>query len=134
MENDQGTRGLPASDGPLQGFFGGARRCAERATNLYAGQGGGSPSGEFGRLKEMIARLEIQSASYDGRWWSVLKFAKKEEAKATRQDQRVEFLLTRALQRMLESDKLKRDHEDMGRELSANKREIRALCAVSILC
>ena len=77
MENDQGTRGLPASDGPLQGFFGGARRCAERATNLYAGQDGGSPSGEFGRLKEMIARLEIQSASYEGRWQSVLKFAKK---------------------------------------------------------
>ena len=36
-------------------------------------------------------------------------------------------MLTRALQRMLESDKLKRDHEDMGRELSANRREIGAL-------
>ena len=30
-------------------------------------------------------------------------------------------------QRMLESDKLKRDHEDRGRELSANRREIGAL-------
>ena len=52
MENDQGTRGLPASDGPLQGLFGGARRYAERATNLSAGQSGGSPSGELGRLTD----------------------------------------------------------------------------------
>ena len=29
MENDQGTRGLPASGGPSEGFFGGARRCAD---------------------------------------------------------------------------------------------------------
>ena len=70
MENDQGTRGLPASDGPLKGFLGGACRCAERATNLSAGQSGGSPSGELGRLTEMIARLEIQSASFEGRWRS----------------------------------------------------------------
>ena len=66
MENDHGTRGQPASDGPLQGFFGGVRRCTERATNIYAGQGGGSPSGELGRMKERVARLEIQSASYEG--------------------------------------------------------------------
>ena len=99
MENDQGTRGLPASDGPLQGLFGGARRYAERATNLSAGQSGGSPSGELGRLTEIIARLETQSASFEGRWRSVLKFAKTSEAKATRQDRRVEFMLTRSLQR-----------------------------------
>ena len=37
MENDHGTRGQPASGGPLQGFFGGVRRCTERATNIYAG-------------------------------------------------------------------------------------------------
>ena len=127
MENDHETRGLPASDGPLQGFFGGARRCAERATNLYAGQDGGSPSGELGRLTGVIARLETKSASFEGMWRRVLEFAKKSEAKATRQDRRVEFILTRALQRMLESDKLKRDHEDRGKELSANRREIGAL-------
>ena len=84
MENDQGTRGLPASDGLLKGFLGGARRCAERATNLSAGQSGGSPSGELGCLTGVIARLETQSASFEGRWRSVLKFAKKSEAKATR--------------------------------------------------
>ena len=50
MENDQGTRRLPASDGPLKEFLGGARRCAERATKFSAGQSGGSPSGELGRL------------------------------------------------------------------------------------
>ena len=47
MECDRGTRGQPASDGSRQGFFGGVRRCTERATNIYAGQGGESPSGEL---------------------------------------------------------------------------------------
>ena len=127
MENDHGTRGQPASDGPLQGFFGGVRRCTERATNIYAGQGGGSPSGELGRMKERVARLEIQSASYEGKWRSARDFAKMEEAKALRQERRVEFMLTTNLQRMLERDKLKRDLEDRGKELSANRREIGAL-------
>ena len=44
----------------------------------------GSPSGELGRLTGVIARLETQSASFEGRWRSVLEFAKKSEAKATR--------------------------------------------------
>ena len=37
----------------------------------------------------------------------------KEEAKASRQDRRVEYLLTRSIQRSLENDKLQRDQEDM---------------------
>ena len=106
MANDQGTRGLPASDGPLKGFLGGARRCAERATNLPAGQSGGSPSGELGRLQGVIARLETKSASFEGMWRRVLEFANKADCKATRQDRRVEFMLTRSIQRMLENDKL----------------------------
>ena len=67
MEHDHGPRGLPASDRSLQGFFGGVRRCSERATHFYAEQGGESRSGELGGLKEMIARLETQSASYEGK-------------------------------------------------------------------
>ena len=127
MENDQGTRGLPASDGPLKGFLGGARRCAERATNLSAGQSGGSPSGELGRLKGVIARLETKSASFEGMWRRVLEFANKADGKAHRQDRRVEYLLTRSIQRSLENDKLQRDQEDMEGELPASRREIGAL-------
>ena len=75
---------------------------------------------------------QTQSASFEGRWRSVLKFAKKSEAKATRQDRRVEFLLTRSLQRMLESDKLQQDQEDRERELSANRREIGVSTHISL--
>ena len=127
MENDQGTRELPASDGPLKGFLGGARRCAERATNLSTGQSGGSPSGELGRLTKVIARLQTKSASFEGMWRRVLEFANKADTKATRQDRRVEFLLTRSIQRMLENDKLQQDQEDREGELSASRREIGAL-------
>ena len=127
MEHDHGTRGQPASDGPLHGFFGGVHRYAERATNLYAGQGGGNPSEELGRMKKRVARLEIRSVSFESKWLSTREFANTEEAKALKQERRVEFMLTSNLRRMLESDKQKRDHEDMGKELSANLREIRAL-------
>ena len=127
MENDQGTRRLPASDGPLKEFFGGARRCADRATNFSAGQSGGSPSGELGRLKGVIARLETKSASFEGMWRRVLEFTNKADGKAHRQDRRVEYLLTRSIQRSLENDKLQRDQEDMEGELSASRREIGAL-------
>ena len=40
MEYAHGTRGQPASGGSGLGFFGGARRCTERAANLYAERGG----------------------------------------------------------------------------------------------
>ena len=70
--------------------------CRERATNLYAGQGGGIPSGELGGVKEMIARLEIQSASYEGRWRSVLEFAKKVRGLATSENWSVFDCLTRS--------------------------------------
>ena len=80
MEYGHGTRGRPASGGPLQGFFGGVRRCTERATNFYAEQGGESPSGELRRMKERVARLERRSASYESKWWSTREFANSEEA------------------------------------------------------
>ena len=110
MENDQGTRRLPASGGPLKEFFGGARRCAERATNFSAGQSGGSPSGELGRLTGVIARLETKRASFAGKWRKGLAFVDKADGKALKQDRRVEYLLTRSLQAGLEKDKLRRDH------------------------
>ena len=90
MENDQGTRGLPASDGPLKEFFGGARRCAERATNFSAGQSG--------RLTGVIARLETKMASLEGKWRKGLAFVDKADGKALRRDRRVEYLLTRSIQ------------------------------------
>ena len=61
MENDQRTHGLPASDGPLQGLFGGVRRCTDRATNLSAGQSGGSPSGE--ELQRQLSRERAKTAN-----------------------------------------------------------------------
>ena len=90
MENDQGTRRLPASDGPLKEFLGGARRCAERATNFSAGQSGGSPSGELGRLKAVIARLETKRASFEGMWRRGLEFVNKADGKAHMQDRSVQ--------------------------------------------
>ena len=80
MEHDHGPRGLPASDRSLQGFFGGVRRCSERATNFYAEQGGESPSGELRRMKERVAHLERRSASYESKWRSTREFANSEEA------------------------------------------------------
>ena len=98
MENDQGTRRLPASDGPSKEFFGGARRCAKRATNFSAGQSGGSPSGELGRLTGVIARLETKMASLEGKWRKGLAFVDEADGKALRRDRRVEYLLTRSIQ------------------------------------
>ena len=80
-------------------------------------------------MKGVIARLETKSASFEGKWRRVLEFANKADGKALRQDRRVEYLLTctRSIQHSLENDKLQRDQEDMEGELSASRREIRAL-------
>ena len=60
MENDQGTRRLPASDGPLKEFFGGARRCAERATNFRRTERGEPERGARAALKaHAICQSEV---------------------------------------------------------------------------
>ena len=61
----------------------------------------------------MIARLETKRASFAGKWRKGLAFVDKADGKALKQDRRVEYLLTRSIQRSLENDKLQRDQEDM---------------------
>ena len=67
MEYAHGTRGQPASGGSGQVFFGGARRCTERATNLYAERGGEGQNRELMLMKAIVsiyARLR-GTAVYD---------------------------------------------------------------------
>ena len=80
MEYAHGTRGQPASGGSGRGFFGGARRCTERATNLYAERGGEGQNKELRLMKAKVSRLEISSASYKRKWRSTYEFAELEEA------------------------------------------------------
>ena len=80
MEYAHGTRGQPASGGSGQVFFGGARRCTERATNLYAEQGGEGQNRELRLMKAKVSRLERSSASYKRKWRSTCEFAELEEA------------------------------------------------------
>ena len=84
MEYAHGTRGQPASGGSGQVFFGGARRCTERATNLYAEQGGEGQNRELRPMKAKVSRLEISSASYKRKWRSTCEFAELEEAEENR--------------------------------------------------
>ena len=80
MEDAHDTHGRPASGGLGQVFFGGARRCTERATNLYAEQGGEGQNRELRLMKAKVSRLEISSASYKRKWRSTCEFAESEEA------------------------------------------------------
>ena len=80
MEDAHGTHGRPASGGLGQVFFGGARRCTERATNLYAERGGEGQNRELRLMKAKVSRLEISSASYKRKWRSTCEFAELEEA------------------------------------------------------
>ena len=80
MEDAHDTHGRPASGGLGQVFFGGARRCTERATNLYAEQGGEGQNRELRLMKAKVSRLEISSASYKRKWRSTCEFAELEEA------------------------------------------------------
>ena len=80
MEYAHGTRGQPASGGSGQVFFGGARRCTERAANLYAERGGECQNRELRLMKAKVSRLEISSASYKRKWRSTCEFAESEEA------------------------------------------------------
>ena len=80
MEDAHGTHGRPASGGLGQVFFGGARRCTERATNLYAERGGEGQNRELRLMKAKVSRLEISSASYKRKWRSTCEFADIEEA------------------------------------------------------
>ena len=72
--------GRAGSGGSGQGFFGGARRCTERAANLYAERGGEGQNKELRRMKAKVSRLEISSASYKRKWRSTCEFAESEEA------------------------------------------------------
>ena len=67
MEDAHDTHGRPASGGLGRVFFGGARRCTERATNLYAEQGGEGQNRELRLMKAKVSRLERSSASYKRR-------------------------------------------------------------------
>ena len=127
MEYDRGTRGQPASDGSLQGFFGGVRRCTERATNIYAGQGGESSSGELERLRKRAARLGRRRTSFKRKWRSSCEYADTQVEQARKQERRVESMLTANLQHLLKSGEQKRNMEDMRIERSANLRAIEAL-------
>ena len=60
--------------------FGGARRCTERAANLYAERGGEDQNTELRLMKAKVSRLEISSASYKRKWRSTREFAESEEA------------------------------------------------------
>ena len=80
MDDAYGTRGQPASGGSGQGFFGGARRCTERAANLYAERGGEDQNTELRLMKAKVSRLEISSASYKRRWRSTCESAELEDA------------------------------------------------------
>ena len=101
MECDRGTRGQPASDGSLQGFFGGVRRCTERATNIYAGQGGESSSGELERLRKRAARLGRLRTSFKRQWRSSCEYADTQVEQARKQERRVESMLTSNLRYVL---------------------------------
>ena len=80
MDDAYGTRGQPASGGSGQGLFGGARRCTERAANLYAERGGEGQNAELRLLKAKVSRLEISIASYKRKWQSTREFAELEDA------------------------------------------------------
>ena len=80
MEDAHDTHGRPASGGLGQVFFGGARRCTERATNLYAEQGGEGQNRELRLMKAKVSRLERSSASYKRKWRSTCEFTDTEEA------------------------------------------------------
>ena len=74
-EHDRGKRGRPANDESLRGFFGGVRRCRQRATDVYTG-----PRGELERFK--------------GKWLSEIAYAETQLEKACKHERRVESMLT----------------------------------------
>ena len=129
MECDRGTRGQPASDGSRQGFFGGVRRCTERATNIYAGHGGESSSGELERLRKRAARLGRLRTSFKRKWRSSCEYADTQVEQARKQERRVESMLTTNLQYVLIDGEQKRNMEDMRIERSANLLAIEVLQA-----
>ena len=104
MEDDQGTRRLPANDGPLKEFLGGARRCAERGKpkrGARAFEGGDRTL----RDEEGLFRRHVAQGS------RVCQQIGRQGPQA-RPEGGVR-LLTRSIQRSLENDKLQRDQEDM---------------------
>ena len=114
-EHDRGKRGQPANDGSLQDFFGGVRRCRQRATDIYAGPGGGRSSRELERFRR--------------KWRSASAYADTQVEVARKQERRVEGMLTANLRYVLRSDEHKQELQDMRIERSANLRTIDALRA-----
>ena len=80
MDHDHGMRGQPASDGSLQDFFGGIRRCRERAADIYAGPGGERSCREIERFRR--------------KWRSASAYADTQVEVARKQERRVEGMLT----------------------------------------
>ena len=79
------------------------------------------------RVLEFAKKEKIRNISFKSKWQSTHEVANAEKAKTLKLERRVEFMLTRNLQRILERDKQTRDHEDTQMELLASLREIEAL-------
>ena len=80
MDHGHDLCGQPASDGPLQDFFGGIHRCRERAADIYAGP-------ERERSCRKIERFRRK-------WWSASAYAGAQVERARKQERRVESMLT----------------------------------------
>ena len=129
MEDAHDTHGRPASGGLGQVFFGGARRCAERATNIYAGHGGESSSGELERLRKRAAHLGRRRTSFKRKWRNSCEYADTQVEQARKQERRVESMLTSNLRYVLRDGEQKRIMEDMRIERSASVLAIEVLQA-----
>ena len=115
MDHDHGMRGQPASDGSLQDFFGGIRRCRERAADIYAGPGGERSCREIERFRR--------------KWRSASAYAGTQVEQARRQERRVESMLTSNSRFVIRNGEHMQEMHDMRKERSANLRTIDALRA-----
>ena len=107
-EHDRGKSGRPANDESLGGFFGGARRCRQRAMDVYTGP-----------------RRELERVTV--KWRSAVAQGETHFELARKHERRVESMLTSNARYILKNGDQKLKMHDMQKEIWANRDAIYAL-------